>query len=112
MREGTCKRSDNAEGVHSGKDVSGSGIAHWKICEVMDTTNPIVVIGTVAFDSVKTPFGEAPEVLGGSATFFAMAARLFTKVRLVAIVGRGFPPRHLRTFERAGVDLAGLVRAG
>ena len=69
------------------------------------------MIGTVAFDSVKTPFGEAPEVLGGSATFFAMAARLFTKVRLVAIVGRDFPHRHLRTFERAGVDLAGLVRA-
>ncbi|HEY4490417.1 MAG TPA: sugar kinase, partial [Acidobacteriota bacterium] len=77
----------------------------------MDTTNPIVVIGTVAFDSVKTPFGEAPEVLGGSATFFAMAARLFTKVRLVAIVGRDFPQTHLKGFEEAGIDLQGLVRS-
>ena len=53
--------------------------------------NPIVVIGTVAFDSIKTPFGDAPEVLGGSATFFSMVARLFAKVQLVAIVGKDFP---------------------
>jgi sugar/nucleoside kinase (ribokinase family) len=73
--------------------------------------NPIVVIGTVAFDSVRTPFGEAPDVLGGSATFFAMAARLFTPVRLVAIVGHDFPARHLKAFEEAGIDLEGLIRA-
>ncbi len=71
----------------------------------------ILVIGTVAFDSVKTPFGEAPEVLGGSATFFAMAARLFTSVRLVAIVGKDFPSYHLRMFEENGIDLQGLVRS-
>jgi sugar/nucleoside kinase (ribokinase family) len=75
-------------------------------------SNPILVIGTVAFDSVKTPFGEASEVLGGSATFFAMAARLFTPVRLVAIVGKDFPARHLKMFEEEGIDLQGLVRAG
>lgn len=73
--------------------------------------NSIVVIGTVAFDSVKTPFGEAPEVLGGSATFFAMAAKLFTRVRLVAIVGKDFPHQHLQMFEENGIDLAGLVRS-
>ena len=72
---------------------------------------PILVIGTVAFDSVKTPFGEAPDVLGGSATFFAMAARLFTSVRLVAIVGKDFPSHHLKTFEENGIDLKGLVRS-
>lgn len=69
----------------------------------------IVVIGTVAFDSIKTPFGEAPEVLGGSATFFAMAARLFVPVKLVAIVGKDFPHSHLKMFEEHGIDLKGLV---
>jgi sugar/nucleoside kinase (ribokinase family) len=71
----------------------------------------IVVIGTVAFDSIKTPFGEAPEVLGGSATFFAMAARLFAKVQLVAIVGADFPKHHINLFEEKGIDLEGLVRS-
>jgi sugar/nucleoside kinase (ribokinase family) len=71
----------------------------------------ILVIGTVAFDSIKTPFGEAPDVLGGSATFFAMAARLFTSVRLVAIVGKDFPSYHIKLFEENGIDLQGLVRS-
>ena len=73
--------------------------------------NSIVVIGTVAFDSIKTPHGEAPEVLGGSATFFAMAARLFTRVQLVAIVGKDFPKRHIQLFEEKGIDLEGLVHS-
>lgn len=71
----------------------------------------IVVIGTVAFDSIQTPLGEAPEVLGGSATFFSMAARLFTKVQLVAIVGKDFPRHHIQMFEEKGIDLEGLVHA-
>src|SRR4030095_15489603 len=72
---------------------------------------PIVVIGTVAFDSVKTPFGNAPEVLGGSATFFAMAAGLFTKIKLVAIVGKEFSSRYIHGLEEREVDLEGLVRS-
>src|SRR4030095_2834584 len=72
---------------------------------------PIVVIGPVALDSVKTPVGNAPEVLGGSATFFAMAAGLFTRVKLVAIVGKDFPPKYLKVLEDRGVDLEGLVRS-
>jgi sugar/nucleoside kinase (ribokinase family) len=72
---------------------------------------PILVTGTVAFDSIKTPLAEADEVLGGSATFFAMAARLFTPVQLVAIVGKDFPAHHLKMFEENGIDLQGLVRA-
>jgi sugar/nucleoside kinase (ribokinase family) len=73
--------------------------------------NSILVIGTVAFDSIKTPRGDAPDVLGGSATFFAMAARIFTKVHLVAIVGKDFPEKHIRLFEENGIDLEGLVRS-
>jgi sugar/nucleoside kinase (ribokinase family) len=71
----------------------------------------ILVIGTVAFDSVKTRMAEADEVLGGSATFFSMAARLFTPVRLTAIVGNDFPHQYLKMFEANGIDLQGLVQA-
>ncbi len=71
----------------------------------------ILVIGTVAFDSIKTRLAEADDVLGGSATFFSMAARLFTPIRLVAIVGKDFPQQYLKLFEQNGIDLEGLVRA-
>ena len=73
--------------------------------------NSILVIGTVAFDSIKTRLAEANEVLGGSATFFAMAASLFTPVRLVAIVGKDFPQNYLNMFENHEIDLEGLVRS-
>lgn len=73
--------------------------------------NSILVIGTVAFDSIKTRLAEADDLLGGSATFFAMAARLFTRVRLVAIVGKDFPQQYLKLFESNDIDLRGLVRA-
>jgi sugar/nucleoside kinase (ribokinase family) len=68
----------------------------------------LLVVGTVALDSVKTPFGEAKEVLGGSATYFATAASYFTRVRLVAVVGRDFPEEHRRFLETREIDLAGL----
>ena len=55
----------------------------------------IIVLGTVALDSVKTPFGEYKDLLGGSAAHFSMAARLFTKVNLVAIVGKDFPQKQM-----------------
>ncbi len=55
----------------------------------------LLVVGSVAFDSVKTPFGEAEEVLGGSATYFSTAASYFTDVSLVAVVGEDFPEEHL-----------------
>jgi len=68
----------------------------------------LLVVGTVALDSVKTPFGEAQEVLGGSATYFATAASYFTRVRLVAVVGRDFPEEHRRFLETKEIDLTGL----
>jgi len=73
----------------------------------------LLVVGSVALDSVVTPFGRVTEALGGSATFFSYAASFFTRVRLVGVVGRDFPGEHLELLERRGVDLAGLqVTAG
>jgi len=69
----------------------------------------IVVLGTVALDSVKTPFGIRKELLGGSAAHFSMAARLFTKVNLVAIVGKDFPQEHISFLRYKGLDISSLI---
>jgi len=68
----------------------------------------ILVVGSVAYDTVETPFGKADRVLGGSATFFVLAASYFVKPRLVGIVGADFPREFLDEFTRRGVDLSGL----
>jgi sugar/nucleoside kinase (ribokinase family) len=70
----------------------------------------ILVVGSVALDTVRTPFGRAEEVLGGSATYFAAAASFFAEVRLVAVVGEDFPERHLDFLRGRRVDLRGLQR--
>jgi len=69
---------------------------------------PIVVVGSVALDTVITPFARADEVLGGAATYFAMAARLLAPIKLVAVVGRDFPSRHIDLLRAHAVDLDGL----
>ena len=71
----------------------------------------LLVVGSVAFDTVKTPFGEADEVLGGSATYFATSASYFTDVRLVAAVGEDFPDKHVNFLKMREIDVTGLERA-
>ena len=66
----------------------------------------ILVVGSVAFDTIRTPFGQADEALGGSATYFSAAASFFADVRLVAVVGEDFPDRHLEFLRSRRVDLA------
>lgn len=68
----------------------------------------VLVIGSVAFDSVETPFGKVVNALGGSAVYFATAASLYTKVNLVAVVGTDFPEQHIRFLTNRGVDCRGL----
>lgn len=70
----------------------------------------VLVVGSVAFDTIRTPFGVATEVLGGSANYFSMAASFFTDVRLVAVVGEDFPEAHLEFLRSRRVDLRGLQR--
>ena len=71
----------------------------------------LLVVGSVAFDSVATPFGQVDEVLGGSGTYFSTAASFFTEVRLVAVVGEDFPAQHRSFLESRKIDLAGLQTA-
>jgi sugar/nucleoside kinase (ribokinase family) len=70
----------------------------------------LLVVGSVALDTVRTPFGQAEEVLGGSATYFATAASYFTSIDLVAVVGEDFPEHHLTFLKSRGIDLTGLER--
>lgn len=68
----------------------------------------ILVVGSVAFDTIETPFGKGDDVLGGSATYFSTSASFFTGVKLVAVVGDDFPDEPKEFLTSRGVDLAGL----
>ena len=68
----------------------------------------LVVVGSVAYDSVETPFGKVEEALGGAATYASMAAACFTEVRIVGAVGNDFRQGDLSLLESRNIDLAGL----
>ena len=70
----------------------------------------LVVVGSIAFDSVKTPFGEVDEVLGGLATYFSTSASYFTEVSLVAVVGTDFPDKHLKFLKSRKIDIEGIEK--
>ncbi len=71
----------------------------------------VLVVGSVALDSVETPFGKADDVLGGSGTYFSSSASHFAPVQLVGVVGSDFPVEKLEPLRRRGVDLSGVERA-
>ena len=71
----------------------------------------VLVVGSVALDSVETPFGKADDVLGGSANFFSASASLLTKVSVVGVVGSDYPIEKLDPLKKRGVDFSGLERA-
>src|ERR1043165_6348117 len=70
----------------------------------------ILVVGTVAFDSIETPSGSAERILGGSASYFAMGASFFAPVRIVGVIGKDFPDEYLDLFRSRGIDLQGIKR--
>ena len=71
----------------------------------------ILVVGSVAFDSIETPHGKVDHCLGGAATHFALAASYFTDVRVIAVVGEDFLPEHEAVFKARGIDTRGIERA-
>ncbi|NOK05530.1 MULTISPECIES: PfkB family carbohydrate kinase [Myxococcus] len=70
----------------------------------------LLVVGSVALDSVETPFGQKEDILGGSATYFSTSASFFSPARVVAVVGEDFPEGHLNFLRGRGIDLEGLTR--
>src|SRR5438105_9617467 len=68
----------------------------------------VLIVGSTALDSIKTPHAENPRLLGGSASHAAVAASFFGPVRLIGVVGQDFPKRYMQLYRRHGIDLAGL----
>jgi sugar/nucleoside kinase (ribokinase family) len=71
----------------------------------------ILVVGSVAFDTLKTPYGERQKILGGAATYFSLSASYFTDVRVIAVVGEDFTAENEAVMTRRGVDTRGIQRA-
>jgi len=70
----------------------------------------LLVVGSVAFDAVKTPYGQVDRILGGAATYFSLAASFFTQVRVVAVVGEDFTQKEEQVFHNHRIDISGIVR--
>jgi sugar/nucleoside kinase (ribokinase family) len=71
----------------------------------------LLIVGSVAFDSIQTPFGKINKTLGGSASYFSLAASFFERPSVMAVVGGDFTHKHRLILERKGVDLSGLQTA-
>src|SRR5215467_9821118 len=71
----------------------------------------ILVVGSVAFDTIATPSGRVENMLGGSATYFSLAASYFTDVRVVAVVGEDFTPQHEDVLKKRNIDTRGIEHA-
>jgi sugar/nucleoside kinase (ribokinase family) len=76
----------------------------------MNHAPSVLVLGTVALDKIKTPSGQTDWILGGSAVHFSLAARIFSRVSLVAAVGEDFPQRHISFLQQKGLDISSLIR--
>jgi len=73
----------------------------------------LVIVGSVAFDTIRTPWGDREKIVGGSGTYCSLAASYFTRPRIVGVVGRDFPRKTLTLLRSRGVDIAGLkIKAG
>jgi sugar/nucleoside kinase (ribokinase family) len=70
----------------------------------------VLVIGSIALDTLETPFGKADEMLGGAGSYFSLAASALTPVQMVGVVGSDLPEQHLETLRAHGVDLQGVQR--
>ncbi|MEP6746048.1 MAG: PfkB family carbohydrate kinase [Gemmatimonadota bacterium] len=72
---------------------------------------PLLVVGSVALDSIHTPFGETADALGGSAVFFSVAAAVLSKVKVVGVIGSDYPVAQLEALASRGIDWSGVERA-
>ncbi|MBI4440206.1 sugar kinase [Candidatus Woesearchaeota archaeon] len=71
-----------------------------------------IIVGVTALDKIETPFGSVQNVLGGSATYAALASSIFSKTGIVAPAGEDLPEEHLELFSERGIDISGLERSG
>lgn len=76
-----------------------------------ESSGKLLVVGSVAFDSVETPFGKGEDLLGGSATYFSLAASNFTSPSVVAVVGEDFGDDHSQVLRMRNIDVSGIEQA-
>ncbi|MFH1503955.1 MAG: PfkB family carbohydrate kinase [Candidatus Omnitrophota bacterium] len=69
----------------------------------------VLVVGSIALDTIKTPFSQGKDILGGSAAYFSASSAFFSLVQLVAVVGEDFPEKYITLFKDRGIDLEGLT---
>ena len=69
----------------------------------------ILVVGSIALDTIETPFGKREDILGGSCTYFSYAASFFRPVSIVGVVGKDFPPEHIELLQARGFDVLDVV---
>src|SRR3990167_8119401 len=74
--------------------------------------NDVLVIGTVALDTIETPFGKVEKTLGGSATYASFAASFFSKPALVSVVGNDFPKEYIELLKKRGIGIEGMQITG
>ena len=74
--------------------------------------NDVLIIGTVAFDTIETPFGKVEKALGGSATYASFAASFFSKPALVSVVGNDFPKEYIELLKKRGIGIEGMQITG
>jgi sugar/nucleoside kinase (ribokinase family) len=70
----------------------------------------LLVVGSVAFDAIKTPYGKTDKILGGAATYFSLSASFFTRVRVIAVVGEDFTEEEEKVFRGRNIDTSGISR--
>lgn len=74
--------------------------------------NDVLIIGTVALDTIETPFGKVEKALGGSATYAAFSASFFSKPAVISVVGNDFPKEYIELMKKRNIDLDGLQITG
>jgi sugar/nucleoside kinase (ribokinase family) len=79
-----------------------------RIASDAPSSAPVLVVGSVAFDNVITPFGEKEHILGGAASYCSFAASYFSQVRMVGVIGNDFGDEHLERLRSRGIDLEGV----
>lgn len=71
----------------------------------------LVIVGTVAFDAIETPFGKTDKILGGAATFISLAAaKLYNDVKVISVIGGDFPEKYINLLNNAGVQTEGIKK--
>src|SRR5881394_678128 len=105
MREGAAVLDRHRPGPDSADGEDAPRADHREVCAVS-----ITVVGTVAFDAIQTPFGKVDRCIGGSATYFSVAASFFSPVNLVSVVGDDFTSEDAAVFNGRDINLDGLQR--